>query len=124
MRGEFHSHDRFTRIFIVIIAHLLAASYGISQLKSPTHQSATNESSRTTYTDLQHMAHSILNVTPDRIDGTLLLQQIEDFCGKLDRLVEEEKDERNDLQKRVRHTHKFPISGSTLSSSVVDNYYL
>lgn len=71
-------------------------SYGISQLKSPS-----REHTKTTYTDLQNTARSILVATPDTVDGTVLLQQIEDFCGQLDRFVEEEKQHKNDLQEQV-----------------------
>lgn len=44
-----------------------------------------------------------MNNTPNTadIDGGVLLQQIEDFCGKLDRFVEEEKQNKNDLQEQV-----------------------
>lgn len=70
--------------------------FGISQLKSPSRQLT-----KTTYSDLQNTARSILSVTSDTVDGTLLLQQIEDFCSQLDRFVDEEKRHKNDLQEQV-----------------------
>lgn len=60
---------------------------------------------KTTYSDLQNTARSILNSgggsTSTTEDGTILLQQIEDFCTKLDRFVEEEKANKKDLQEQV-----------------------
>lgn len=56
---------------------------------------------KTSYSDLQNTARSILNGGSATEDGTVLLQQIEDFCSKLDRFVEEEKQCKSDLQEQV-----------------------
>lgn len=57
---------------------------------------------KTSYSDLQNTARRILNSGSSASeDGTILLQQIEDFCTKLDRFVEEEKVNKNDLQEQV-----------------------
>lgn len=96
MKGIYICEILFGGTMLICICFLLGFSYGISQLKSPSRQLT-----KTSYTDLQNTARSILVVTPDTVDGTLLLQQIEDFCGQLDRFVEEEKQHKTDLQEQV-----------------------
>lgn len=75
-------------------------SYGISQLQSPSRHVNT---SQTSYGDLQNVAKNILNSAPNSVagDGSVILQQIEDFCAKLDKFVEEEKNVKDDLQEQV-----------------------
>lgn len=65
--------------------------------------------SKSSYTELQNTARNILNLTPNasNVDGTALLQQIENFCGKLDKFVEEEKTIKSDLQKQVNKFRYF-----------------
>lgn len=105
-------HDNLAQILCMAKEHLehleaqkedISEGYGISQLKSPSRQPG--RSGKTTYSELQNTARSILNGAPNSSgtnkDGTVLLQQIEDFCSKLDRFVEEEERGRCDLQEQV-----------------------
>lgn len=59
--------------------------------------------SQTSYSDLQNTARNILNSAPNSssADGSVILQQVEDFCAKLDKFVEEEKSVKDDLQEQV-----------------------
>lgn len=80
-------------------------SYGISQLRSPQRQPA-NKSS-TSFTVLQERAKQYFNDTTSSENVSQLLQLIEDFCREGDKLIEEEKQIKRDLQEQVWHEYSF-----------------
>lgn len=76
-------------------------SYGISQLRSPQRQPANKGS--TSFTALQERAKQYFNDTTTSENVSQLLQLIEDFCREGDKLIEDEKQIKKDLQEQVWH---------------------
>lgn len=76
--------------------------YGISQLKSPQRQPT--DPAITSFSELQDRAKQFFNDTTNNSSEnvTQLLQLIEDFCREGDKLIEEEKQVKKDLQEQVR----------------------
>lgn len=74
--------------------------YGISQLQSPSRQ---KKSAATSFSQLQDRARNLLNASPNNtIDSTtVLLQLVEDFCREGERVVDEGKKDKDDLQAQV-----------------------
>lgn len=75
--------------------------YGISQLKSPQRQPA--NLTVTSFSELQDRAKQFFNDTTNTSSEnvTQLLQLIEDFCREGDKLIDEEKQVKKDLQEQV-----------------------
>lgn len=82
---------------------LVICSYGISQLRSPQRQPANKNV--TTFSALQERAKQYFNDTGSTENVQQLLQLIEDFCREGDKLIEEEKQIKKDLQEQVRCPH-------------------
>lgn len=80
---------------------LFVFRYGISQLKSPQRQ-PTNPAV-TSFSELQDRAKQFFHDTTNNSSENLtqLLQLIEDFCREGDKLIEEEKQVKKDLQEQV-----------------------
>lgn len=99
VRGKFR-RNQSNRV-TYIIKSFFSISFGISQLQSPSRQKPDNKSS---YSVLQHTARTLLNeaISNSSSDGSVLTQQFEDFVAELDRFVDEEKKNKNDLQEQVR----------------------
>lgn len=97
-KGTFNVELLQFKLFAKLFIHF---SYGISQLRSPQRQ-PTNKSS-TSFTALQERAKQYFNDTTSTENVSQLLQLIEDFCREGDKLIEEEKQVKKDLQEQVWH---------------------
>lgn len=79
---------------------LFKCRYGISQLESPQRKPVM----ASTFTDLQERAKQFFNVASNDTAENVpqMLQLIEDFCRAGDKLIDEEKQIKKDLQEQVR----------------------
>lgn len=73
--------------------------YGISQLRSPQRQSLNK--SETSFSALQERAKLYFNDSNATENVSQMLQLLEEFCREGDKLIEEEKDAKKDLEQQV-----------------------
>lgn len=86
-------------LFLICHYVIFKCRYGISQLESPQRKPVM----ASTFTDLQERAKQFFNVASNDTAENVpqMLQLIEDFCRAGDKLIDEEKQIKKDLQEQV-----------------------